>query len=181
MSQTPIRPKHGRVWYVVVSPDLGLGLLIGLGLFFGIDHDSSLTHDGVTILLAELGFGVALLAVVLTALTILVALLGEEYVLLLSRTALGVKGAIEPYRIVSIVSAVQALCALLGVICWTVAPRWGQAVAMAVPTGLATWAIMGVVMLVSTTAFHGELRSRMPEIKEAARDALEERRQRQGA
>jgi hypothetical protein len=161
--------------YVFVAWDFAAGVVIGLGIGLATVEVPKLATNGFTVMLAELALGVAVLAVVLTALSILVAFLGEEYVMFLKGSPLGIRGAIEPYRVISIVTGCQVFAALLAVVCWSLAPLWGQAVALGVVTGLATWSIVGTVQLVNLTARHGYLRSRMPEIREAARKALRDR------
>ncbi len=161
--------------YVFISWDFGAGFLIGIGIGLSADNVPPLETSGFTVLLAELALGVAVLAVVLTALSILVAFLGEEYVLFLKASPLGIRGAIEPYRVISIVTGSEVFVSLLAVVCWSPAPVWGRALALGVASGLATWAIVGTVQLVGLTAKHGYLRSRLPEIREVARKALQDR------
>jgi hypothetical protein len=166
--------------YIFIASDFATGIVVGLGFGLAAVNVPTLTTNGFTVLLAELALGVAVLAVVLTALSILVAFLGEDYVMFLKASPLGIRGAIEPYRVISIVTGTQVLTSLLAVICWALSPLWGRALALGIVTGFAVWAIVGTVQLVALTARHGYLRSRMPELREAGVEALE-RRRREGA
>jgi hypothetical protein len=162
--------------YTVISPDAWLGAIVGVGLRFATHYAPSILGQGQPVLIAEMALGVALLAVCLTALSILVGFLGEDYLAFLKDSPLGIRGAIAPYKTVAAVSATQALCGLGSVLCWPIAPTWGKQISVAVTSGLASWAIVGIVQLVGITARHGFLRSRIPEIREAGLQALEARR-----
>lgn len=97
-----------------VEVDFILGAIVAVGVFFVVTFSKTTRSGGATALLIEAGLGVAVLAVALTALSILVAFLGEEYVRVLRRTDLGVAGAIQPYKIISVVSGATTLVALAG-------------------------------------------------------------------
>jgi hypothetical protein len=160
--------RTGR--YVFLSWDVALGVPVGAGVGLAAGHVHKLLANGLTMVIAELAFGAAVLAVVLTALSILVAFMGEEYLTFLEASPLGVRGAIEPFRVMAVVVGCQIFSALSAAFCWPVAPAWGQSIAVGTATGLAVWALVGTVSLVKITAKHGYLRSRLPELRQVARD-----------
>lgn len=134
-------------------------------VLFVASASSSVRAQATTIFLAEAALGIALLAVALTALAILVGLMGEEYLLILNRVPGGVQGALLPYRVVAFVSGLTPLLALTSLLLWGLEvnlplPGWfRQAFALAVTTGLSVWAIIGTIQLVGVTADHGEDRA----------------------
>lgn len=166
---------QSRWRHTFISADFICACVAALAVGLGAGLSGSLRESGVTILLFEGALGVAVLAVVLAALAILVAFLGEEYVALLQGTPLGVDGAIRPYSTIARVSAFATGSGLAGAFVWSLSPWWVQASVLACSTGFMVWALVGTVQLVGITAWHGRMRARMLEIKQAAREAMKER------
>lgn len=160
---------------VFVSLDAILGLAAAVGTWFAARYSGSLRLQGQGVLLVEAGLGLAVLAVVLTALSILVAFLGEEYVLVLRKVGGGVAGAVRPYKVVSVISGTTAVVSLLGALAWDLWPTL-QPLFLAAGTALTVWSVVGTIQLVHLTAIHGGYRARIPEIREAFRRGQEERR-----
>jgi hypothetical protein len=160
----------------LIAPDAGFGLIAGCAVGLAAGLSVKVRDAGVTILLAAGAAGVALLAVVLTALSILVAFLSTEYVALLRRTTDGIEGALRPYQVVAFLSGALAVLGFGAALLYPAVsgPNW-RSVILAIVGGLSVWAIAGTVTLVNLTAWHGLMRSRMPEIPEAARDAFKKR------
>jgi hypothetical protein len=154
---------------ILWSADVIVGAVVGCSLFIGAYFYPSVV-PGPTVLTAEAVVGGAILAVVLTALAILVAFLGDEYVALLEKSV-GVRKAILPYQAVAVIAAAQVLCALIGLVVWGVARDWGHDAVSSVTTGLAFCAVIGTVQIVNITAKHGMRRARIPEIRAAAKEA----------
>jgi len=142
---------------------------------FGLVEWLGETHwqvrDNPHLLDVSVGLSVAVLAVVLAALSILVAFLNEDYAQLLAATKRGVAGAIRPYVETAIVSGVSAVVSAFGLFVWPIAPPWARVTLLASGLGLAVWTTVGTVELVAITARHGRLRARLPEIEAAYRDA----------
>lgn len=152
-----------------------IGLLAGICAYLASGRPIVRTK-AVAVLLAEGGLAVALLAVVLAALSILVAFLSEDYILLLKRTSEGIQGAIRPYKIVGALGGLAAIAAFGAALVWDVSRAGVQRWLLASVSGLFAWTIAGTVDLIFRTAWHGELRSRLSEIPDAARRALERKR-----
>lgn len=146
-------------------------------LTFGVVEWLGETHWQVRhdphLLDVTVGLSVAVLAVVLAALSILVAFLSEDYAQLLAATRQGVAGAIRPYVETAVVSCATAVVSVFGLLVWPIAPPWGRSALLASALGLAVWTTVGTVELVAITAKHGRLRARLPEIETAYRDAKE--------
>lgn len=155
--------------------DFAVGIGGGIAAYFASGHPV-VRANGVGILVAGGALDVALLAVVLTALSILVAFLSEDYIALLKKSREGIQGAIRPYKMIGALSGFAALVALGTALTWDATRVGAQRWLLAAASGLSAWAIAGTVDLIFRTAWHGQLRSRMSEIPEAARKALEHRR-----
>jgi Na+/proline symporter len=121
--------------------------------------------DGATILISELAVAVAILAMVLMALSILLAFIGDDYLYLL-RKSIGVSGAIYPYKLVAVVSGSQLLVSLAGLLVWNSVAHTGQSVLLACASGLLVWCVVGTIQLIFMTAWHAQQRSRLPEVRE---------------
>lgn len=128
-------------------------------------------RDNPHLLDVSTGLSVAILAVVLAALSILVAFLNEDYAQLLAATKRGVAGAIRPYVETAIISGVTAVVSVFGLFVWPIAPPWGRVTLLALGLSFAVWTTVGTVELVAITARHGRLRARLPEIDSTYRDA----------
>jgi len=161
------------------SSDFALGAcaFVLTALASGVGEE--LRARGVQIMLAQAGIGIAVLAVALTALAILVGLLGNEYLRILERgDPDGVHGAFQPYRVTATVGGINGFFSLVAALAWVAPtflpiPAWVlQSLGLATSTGLAVWSIWGTVLLVRLTAFHGEQRARfIDSILEAKRIA----------
>jgi hypothetical protein len=170
-----------RAWrYTLLSWDFALGLLMAGLSFFTLALNEVVRQADTTrvVLLFEASASVGLVAVSLTALAILVAFLKESYVKLLEES-IGLKAAFRPYKVISRVAGAAVLIAGTAALLWADLRWWAKAWTFSLASGAATWALVGTVQLVTITIKHGELRMRMPEIKEAARAVLEERSHRQ--
>jgi hypothetical protein len=111
-----------------------------------------------TVVLIALGAAlVAILAVVVAAITIFVTLLSPEYEQLLDRVQGGVKSATKPFVTVAWVSAVGTLCSFVVALAWPAIPAhwwWLLWVAFSIPVALTAWSLLGSAQLVSIGAFH---------------------------
>lgn len=169
-------PNWLRRRYVVWSVDFGLGLVAGVLAYVVAINRPEVLKNAVGVLLVVAGLGAGFLAVVLTALAILVAFLDENYVALL-RESVGLSRTFMPYKVVSIASGLTTGVALGLAFAWTAIGPRGQQIGLGVCAGLIVWAVSGTVQLVRTTAWHGQMRSRIPEIREAAKEAWLNRKQ----
>jgi hypothetical protein len=121
-----------------------------------------------------ISFGAALVgiaAVVVAVKTILVSLVGPEYIEVLERAPGGVKGAAKPFIIVAWVCIIGSLCSFAAALAWPAIPAhsWGlRWFAFSTPASLTAWGLLGTAMLVELGAFHLEQRSKL---MKAIRDA----------
>ncbi len=147
------------------SWDFAVGVGVGVVVAFAVGQDPTLSNNAVAILLANAAAGIAVLAVALTALAILVGMLGDAYLQILERVDGGVRFALLPYKSVSAIGAAGALSSLVSLSLWGVpailpiGTTTLRAIALGVPTLLTAWAVAGTVQLVNLTAFHGVKKS----------------------
>lgn len=158
------------------SLDFYLGVVTAAGSFVGLAISSGLRDGAGRLLIAEAAMGITILAVVLTALSILVAFLNENYLYLIRKSRGSIAAAIAPYRTLSVVGGTATIFALVGLFVWPVAPTLVKAALFGLASGFSMWALVGTIQLVGITARHGQLRARMPEIRESAERAIEQRR-----
>ncbi len=144
--------KYGRRTFM--SGDFGLGVVAALGFGVASGLDATLRGRGNDLLIAELGLGIAVVAVVLAALAILVAMLDEMYLRILEYAG-GVRAAVMPYRTVAVAAAWTSLVAAVGLFVFDVVPWWARSGLLALASGLAVWSLYGTVQLVGLTAKHG--------------------------
>ena len=176
-----IEPARESAVRIFRSWDFGLGLAVGVGTFFGLRASDFVTQQGVTILLAEAALGIAVLAVALTALSILVGLLGDEYIRVLEMAhARGVTEALLPFQIVAWIGGATTLVGLGVLVAWDIRGpfNWStptlRAIGIALPTALSAWCVAGTISLVNATVFHGEMRAKFRQVLQDAA-ALAER------
>ncbi len=150
-------------------------VMFGLVEWLGQTH--SKLRSSSHLLDVSTGLSIAVLAVVLAALSILVAFLSEDYAQLLAATKSGVAGAIRPYVETAIVSGTTTAVSVVGLFLWPIAPTWARSLLQAAALGLTMWTVVGTVELVGITARHGRLRSRLPEIDDAYHEAKRRARQ----
>ncbi|MGH8523521.1 MAG: hypothetical protein ACREXY_04695, partial [Gammaproteobacteria bacterium] len=99
-----VRQKHD--W---LSWDLPVSLLVGCAAGYLAGWSGEVRASATPVLFAEAALSVALLAIVLTGLSIFVVFLGEEYQAILKKTPRGLSGAFRPYVLVAWISAVATL------------------------------------------------------------------------
>lgn len=78
----------------------------------------------------------------------------------------------RPYRVVACVSGGLIIETLVGAILWPLAFEWSKVWLVGLGTALSVWAVVGTCQLVKTTAEHVRMRTEMPEIRSAAREAI---------
>jgi type IV secretory pathway VirB2 component (pilin) len=143
------------------SADFYVGLVAGLFAAAVTAASASFRENVVTILIGEAAAAAAILAVVLTALAIVVGMLDDFLITIIDRVRGGVQGLMWHYQFVAKLAGVATIAALGGLF---VAPlEWevvnGLIVGLA--TGATAWAAWGTVQLVSTTALIGVRRADM--------------------
>ncbi len=115
----------------------------------------------------------AILAVVIAAISILTVFLTEEYAILLSGEYQDDIGEVfYPYRLIAAVSCACTVAAVLGLFLWSAVSATARETLLGVALGLAAWATYGTFDLVRITAGHGALKLRFLELDEATLDKL---------
>jgi hypothetical protein len=119
--------------------------------------------------------GIAILTVVMAAISIFAVFLTEQYGIVL-RTAFpdDVGEAFYPYQLIAFISCLTTIVSGAGLFVWPIADVWVRDVLVSVALGLAAWATFGTFDLVRITAGHGVLKVRTPEL---GRQRLEEMEQ----
>ena len=141
------------------SWDFAIGLAAG-GVAALCALNGDVRGNAPTVLIAELAVGLAVLAAVLPALTILTTFFDGHYRRVLDAAG-GVPRAMLPYIVVAVLGGVGAVVALLTAAGW---PAFGPSARIplfALSTGLCVWTIAGVVSLVEITMFHGTQRAEL--------------------
>ena len=117
--------------------------------------------------------GVAILAVVIAAISILTVFLTEDYAVLLHGEYTDDIGEVfYPYRLVAAVSSICTFTSVLGLFLWPAVGEQARPVLLAASLGLAVWATIGTFGLVNITAGHGALKLRFNELDEATLEGL---------
>lgn len=165
---------------MLASVDFRAGVLAGVGAGLAAAFNGQVRAGGMGFLVAAAALGVALTALALSVLALTVSFLDETYRRVLAATRGGWEAAMRPYKIVTFVSVSSTLVAMLGMLVWGALPVNGQAVLLGVVAWLATWPLVGTMQLAELTFFHGEMRSELLKGMDEAREALSERREREG-
>lgn len=152
--------------------DLRIALLVAVGVFVAANSDEAL-RKSVHLLDVAAALGVAVLAVVIAAISILTVFLTEDYGLILRATYPDDVGEVfYPYRLIAFVSCACTFVSVLGLFVWPAASPWEREALLAASLGFATWATLGTFDLVRITAGHGRLKMRIPELDPAYLDEL---------
>ncbi len=162
---------------IVLAPDFYLGVPAGIAIGTLPAFNNASAGMATTLLISFAGALVAIAAVVVAVKTILVTLVGPEYIVVLERAPGGVKGSAKPFIIVAWVCIVGALCSFAAALAWPAIPAhsWGlRWFAFSTPAALTAWGLLGTAMLVELGAFHLEQRSKL---MKAIRDARQHNNQ----
>lgn len=149
---------RGTFW----SADFGLAVVgaLAVAVLLYVERPTAAVEHRVAILLGTAALGVALLAVVLTAMAILGGI-SPGYRAILSRTKRGVAGAFMPYRTVAVISGVLILVSLGGLLLEGIGNRLTAALGGGLVALLAIWATWGTVQLTDITAGHAARQARL--------------------
>lgn len=180
------RVRLARDWLVANratvfhSDDFRLAVLTFPVSFFVSYTSAGVRANGTAILLASAGMALAVVAVVLTAISILVSLANDVYARILERVPGGIPGAFDPYKVVAYVGGLATLVDLFSALAWNapsplpLSARVLQSFTLALNASLIVWAVVGTVQLVSLTAFHGVQRTHFLRGLGKAREILED-------
>jgi hypothetical protein len=146
------------------SVDFRLALLFGVGAFAAM-HFAKRVNGTPHLLDVAAGLGVAILAVVMGAISIFAVFLTDDFgTVLRYYFKEDIREAFFPYRLVAAVSCITTFVASSGLFVWSAANHWERELVVALSLGLATWAVLGTFDLVRITAGYGILKLRTPEL-----------------
>lgn len=141
----------------LLSWDFLIGLVVGVALGALAAFSVSVEESLAGAMLAGSGVAAAIAALVLTAMTVLLATYSDAYKAMLQKVPGGVRGTLEPYRTVVVVASLASLAAfavgLAQPLIETLAVGWRWA-ASALPLVLLAWAILGCVQTVNQLVLH---------------------------
>jgi hypothetical protein len=153
MPQSPATTKRGEAgWRRGFLADWAnwptiFGGSAGAAIGWWAAENRSLLHDEKTVLLAVLGAAVGVLAVALTAMTLVIAFLSDRFLGPLI-SDVGVRRFFAPFVAVSMVSAAAAIVSLIGAIDSATKAVRPRDILFGLSTALLTWAVLGAVRLV---------------------------------
>lgn len=149
-----------------LAPDLGAGIVIQIVVTIAAYYCASLRSNTEVFTIATT-LGIAMLAVVIAAISILTAFLTEDYGILLREKYDDLSEIFYPYRLVAFASCVTVAAGVFGLLVWDAAGRAERSILLGLVLGTATWSLFGGFDLVRITAGHGRIKMRLPEIQEA--------------
>ncbi len=143
------------------SWDFRLGALAGEGAAVFLAFSPASHADASPFLYALAALNGGLIALSLTVLALLFAFTDREYHRLVEAAdPHGFKGALRPFVIVAVVAAIGTATAFGTVLTWSFDSIGVQRVLLSTSTGLAAWALVGVVELVGLLIWHADQKSK---------------------
>jgi hypothetical protein len=154
----------------------GAGCLLGIGAGIWAATTNRIVEEESTVLLAAAGAAIGLLAVVVTAMTLVIAFIEGKFGLMIS--GLGTRRFFRPFVVVAVVSAIDAVVCFAGaldsgggdpstrvgrsagVASAGVGPVWTRDALFGIAAWLLVWAIAGVIKLVRKLVTYAEQRAR---------------------
>lgn len=165
-SNTPTRRSRLATWWngvvsetptLVTSWDFCLGVPIGIAIALPTALSEAVAESMGSAFIAACGIAAAIATLVITAMTVLIAIIGPNYRLLLDNVAGGVPGVLWPYKVVAVLAVLASLTALCLGIVWplVISLPWLATWAMAaVPLALLAWSLLGCIQVVLQVASH---------------------------
>ncbi|MGW6035207.1 hypothetical protein ACWFOS_16260 [Gordonia terrae] len=141
---------------VVLSSDF-LGMPIGIAIALPTALSESVAESMGSAFIAACGIAAAIATLVITAMTVLIGIVGPNYRLLLDNVSGGVPGILRPYRLVAILAVLASLSALCVGILWpliTSFPWLATWLIASAPLALLAWSLLGCIQVVLQVAQH---------------------------
>ncbi|MBJ7608453.1 MAG: hypothetical protein JF887_03345 [Candidatus Dormibacteraeota bacterium] len=157
--------------------DAATALCVMGGVFTLTRFFPTVLEGGITVLGAEITIGIGVMGVVLASMAILVALMGNEYLIVIRATRGGMKRALRPYTVVALAGGVGGLVALLATVAYPAMPGIGRCLCLSLSTSISSYALVGLVQLVAITAGHGAMRAQLLERMSGWEAAVREARE----
>lgn len=146
-----------KIGSVVLSWDCFVGVPVGVAIALPTALSGAVAGSMASAFIAACGIAAAIATLVITAMTVLIGIVGPNYRLLLENVTGGVVGILRPYRLVAITAVLASLTALCLGIVWPLVTSlpWGAKWAMsAIPLALLTWSLLGCIQVVIQVARH---------------------------
>ncbi|GEE01436.1 hypothetical protein nbrc107696_18820 [Gordonia spumicola] len=163
-----------RVGVIVWSWDFGAGVVIGVTVALSTALSSAVAASMGAVYIGVCGIAAAIATLVITAMTVLIAVIGPNYRLLLQNAPAGLGGILWPYRVVAVTAVLASLSSLCLGILWPLVTglHWGVVFTLsAVPLVLLSWSLFGCIQVVNQVARHFSNNQRADEIAESVRRA----------
>lgn len=141
----------------IFQPDSALGVIVGVGVGFWAYYKHSVRLDEGTILTADIGASVGLLAVTLAAMTLILGFLQGFYASLIRHVDGGPKAFFYPFKVIAVISGAAAVSGIVSSLDVNASPRQTTSILFGLSIGLLTWAVIGAVQLVFIFVGHGTL------------------------
>lgn len=142
---------------IVGSWDFYVGVPIGIAIALPTALSDAVAASMGSAFIAACGIAAAIATLVITAMTVLIAIIGPNYRLLLDNVAGGVPGVLWPYKVVAVGAVLASLSALCLGIVWPLVvsfPWWATWALAAIPLALLAWSLLGCVQVVLQVARH---------------------------
>lgn len=142
---------------IALSWDFYLGVPIGVAIALPTALSDAVANTMGSAFIAACGIAAAIATLVITAMTVLIGIIGPNYRLLLDNVTGGVTGVLRPYRVVAVLAVLASLSALCVGIVWPLvtALPWGLTWALAaIPLSLLAWSLLGCIQVVVQVAGH---------------------------
>lgn len=161
----------------VFALDLVLGLIAAALTGWAALNDA-VARAGQVVAITTAALAITAIGVVLTIMAILVAFLGDEYLMVLNRSGESLNDVLLPYRTVVLSATLAVLSSMAAAV---VLPMFdygglGPAVLMGLAVGSTIWAVVGTLQLVGITAGHAANRATLLVALSEARGIREQRR-----
>lgn len=133
---------------VLLSWDFLAGIPAGFAIALPVLFSRELADDLPTLLLAVAGFGAAVAALVLTALSVLLGTITPAYRRMLTKVPHGVEGVTTPFQWVVGISAVAVVLGFAGAMVVSMLSEvWLLYLVTAVPVALLMWSVLGCLQV----------------------------------
>jgi hypothetical protein len=159
--------KYGRWGSIFRSIDFELSVPVGLGFGALPAFVKAVSSGAVPILIAFGGALGGIAALVVVAITLFVAIITPEYLVMMEQVQGGLRGAVRPYYLVVLVSMVGLLVSFGAALAWPAIPShspWLRWLVFGMAAFFTSWGVLGTVQLVALGNFHIEQRARLAEV-----------------
>ncbi|OLZ47369.1 hypothetical protein BS329_25935 [Amycolatopsis coloradensis] len=155
---------------VVLSPDFYVGVPLGLLCSLPVVFSVTAAATTQTVLLGISAVAGALVALVLTAVSVLIVVITPAFGKIVGRTPRGIKGLMRPYRWVIAVCAVSCAVSIVAALSWPwIQSLWPmRLVGAGVPLATLFWGLGGCLQIIGLTTRTIDQSRQISELEERA-------------